>query len=253
MESETSGQNLLDHAMTRILTADVGPDGMKWLCRQCLWLTLFFLLTVLLLGCSTAPYMEPVQVQPVASYKHTAEQVGLCVAVDPYFETERMKAHFGTDLLARNVLPVFVVMENRDADGGFALLPDRCALLTGRAAVGAGIGDPFEVELRQQAETIRRNQSIELAVGIISPLVGAATASIAESTQEQYYDTRDMQKNVNRLALTVKSVYRSDSNSGFLYFSTKGFNPRSTDLAMRVVAENIRTGKQVVFTLTLKP
>ena len=80
-----------------------------------------------------------------------------------------------------------------------------------------------------------------------------ATASIAESAQEEYYDARDMQMNMIGLALAVKSVYRGDLNSGFLYFSTKGLNTRNTDLAMQVAAENIRTGEQIVFKLKLKP
>jgi hypothetical protein len=250
MESDILGQNLVDHAMTRIMTADVGPDGMKWLCRRCLWLTPFFLLTVLPLGCSSAPHMEPVQVQRVASYRLTAEQAGLCVAVDPYFETSRLKVHFGTDLLARKVLPVLVILENRDADGGFAILPDLCALLTKSATIGPGSTDPFAI--REKAEARQRSAYLGL-VGIISPLAGMATASISESAQEEYYDARDMQMNMNGLALAVKSVYRGDLNSGFLYFSTKGLYTRNTDLAMQVVAENIRTGEQIVFKLKLKP
>ena len=244
-------QNLVDHAMTRILTADVGPDGMKWLCRRCLWLTPFFLLTVLPLGCSTTPYMESVQVQRVASYKLTAEQVGLRVAVDPYFETSRLKAHFGTDLLARKVLPVLVVLENRDADGGFAVLPSRCALLTEGAAIGAGISDPFA--LRQKAQASRTGSIAGGAAIMLFPLAVAAVAPVVESAQEEYRDARDMQKNLMKLALAVKSVYPGDVNSGFLYFRTEGLDLNDGNLAMQVAAENIRTKEQLTFTLRLKP
>jgi len=195
--------------------------------------------------------MEPIQVQRVSSYKLTAEQAGLGVAVDPYIETSRLKAHFGADLLARRVLPVLVVLENQDADGGFALLPNRCALLTGGTSMGPGIGDPFT--LQQKAEASRRGAIIGGATIMVFPLAAVAALPIVGSVQEEYRDARDMQKNMMRLALTVKPVYRGDSNSGFLYFRTEGLDLSDSDLAIQVVGENIRTKEQVAFQLRLKP
>jgi len=227
-----------------------GEDGMEWR-RPGLRLTSVFLVSLLFAGCSTPVQIEPVQLQEVSSYRLTTKRAGFAAAVDPYFETARLKTHFGTDLLARGILPVLVVFRNYDAPGGFVLLPDLCMLVCGDTEAHIDQGDFLGVE-----EKRKDLRGAEVALGLsmmLFPITGLFTLPALASGEDEYLDAVEIVENMDKLALTPRPVYRGDSDSGFLFFRLENPDVVHRITAAWLIAENVRTNKRVMFILPFKP
>ena len=69
-------------------------------------------LVALLVGCMHTP--EPIPPQSIEAYAFRQEQVGVRVAVDPYFTIDRLKLAFtgGEDFPRDGLLPVRLILEN---------------------------------------------------------------------------------------------------------------------------------------------
>ena len=63
-------------------------------------------------GCATTFPDYPVH--PAASYKHHLEQNGVIVAIQPLTKASEQRKYFDTNLASRDILPVFVVVENHN-------------------------------------------------------------------------------------------------------------------------------------------
>ena len=75
-------------------------------------LLVFYILfiTILVSGCPTLPLEYPVQ--GVDQYRWTSTKGGLAVAIHPLVNETENKKYFGTDLIARGILPVLIVFQN---------------------------------------------------------------------------------------------------------------------------------------------
>ena len=78
-----------------------------------------------LIGCSTA---TPYNVLSVDSYTYSQVQDGLKIAIHPIANKSDCKKYFGMDLLSSEILPVFVVAENRNPTSSFILTNDQFTL-----------------------------------------------------------------------------------------------------------------------------
>ena len=75
---------------------------------------LSFALATLIAGCTTMNVPE-FKVQETKDYKHIAETNGLLVAVQPVTDKTQVKEAFRTDLVAKGLVPILVVVENKSS------------------------------------------------------------------------------------------------------------------------------------------
>src|SRR5712691_2218250 len=84
-------------------------------------------LLALVNGCTTLqlPLYAP---QPIDHYNNIQVKDGLAVVIQPMFHGEESEKYFGTNLLALNILPAFIISENRHTSFSFILLKNRISL-----------------------------------------------------------------------------------------------------------------------------
>lgn len=100
-----------------------GKEGMT--------LTCIVILVALTSGCASKPLAITLyKPQPVDSYKNVQIKDGLAVAIHPILDGEDNKKYFGSDLPSNNVIPLYVVAENRHPSFNTVLLKDRIVLRT---------------------------------------------------------------------------------------------------------------------------
>jgi hypothetical protein len=114
-------------------------------------------LLMLATGCASTS-LVPYKPQPIDDYKNVQTKNGLAIAVDSKLDDQGGAKHFGVDLAAANVIPVYVIAENRHPSLNIVLLRERILLVSeqfeiaptrekvastpGRTGTGVGLGDP---------------------------------------------------------------------------------------------------------------
>ncbi len=190
-------------------------------------------------GCSAVD-IKKVTYQKADYYKFTSQKAGLRISVDPYIQEDRLKEFFGCDMLSRGILPVFVVLENENAEDGYILVKEKTGLImktpsqmnsTNKSGGETYTSDELEKAVKTE-ETILNLGWVLSPIGIMIPLVIA---------DKKVKDERAIKRNVEEIHLGDKTIYQGGSNSGFLYF---GINDK-TDInkieGLLLTMKNIRS------------
>ncbi len=83
--------------------------------------------TLLLFGCSV-PNLPKYELNP-SNYKlNSIVKDGLSVSIKPLTDKTEIKKYFGTDLLSKKTLPVFVISVNSTTSSSFILFKDKISL-----------------------------------------------------------------------------------------------------------------------------
>jgi hypothetical protein len=168
----------------------------------CQKITHIVVLLALVNGCTTLqlPLYTP---QPIHRYNNVQVKDGLAVAVQPMLDVEENEKYFGTNLLALNILPAFVISENRHASSSFILLKDRISLSAGQHAVA---GSPDKARSEATAEAIGWT-----SVALISfPLATIAVKMMSDATV--------VNRNFKAQEFQTKTLSPGQSAQGFVYF-----------------------------------
>ena len=164
--------------------------------------SLLLLISLLPWGCSVR--LSEYVVQPFDHYPCSDVKKALAIAIQPLTGKKECKRYFGTNLLAMNILPVFVIVENRSHSSSFILSNDRISL-TGAAESHDGPVCP------------KTDTSAGTAVGsagalLIAPplmLIGAAMVS----------NSAEIRHNLQIKQLRTVTLSPGNVAQGFAYFS----------------------------------
>jgi hypothetical protein len=176
---------------------------------------LWLVLVAAIAGCASyRPTAAPIP-QPGAM-PHRQEVANAAVSADPYTQTERVKATFGGDLTASEVLPIQVNVENLGPKRLLVRPSDAVLELSdGRQSAPAGA---FAAASKME----RSGRVVAAAVGF--GLLGYLAASGAEDKARAA-----RQEDFRRKEFPEKRLEKGESAHGFLYFLTP---PGTTNLSM---------------------
>ncbi len=184
----------------------------------------------LLVGCSTKRLPD----YPTLSahqYANKDTQNDLTVAIHPMTEENEIKQYFGINLLADDILPVFVVIENRNREISFILRKQEIQLLN----EGCRAHDANE-----SSRKIESSESAAEAVAVISPWIGTSMFSKNE----------EVRRNFAMKELQQTTVSPGDAKSGFVFFQLPKPDNSPNRWRLQIQTMNLRSKMPLTFTYT---
>jgi hypothetical protein len=204
--------------------------------------TLAVICAALIAGCGS-PKMAPIPRKTVGEFACRTSSDGFEVAVDPWMDRDRVKKHFGMDLLSRHIVPFEVVFANVGAEGGFLLQPELLVLLDDKGRQGT------ESASGKIAPSGRDPAAFMVTYLAISQVLAVGLAALAE---EGYQDTQDVRRQMDSLQFTDRPLYRSDSNRGFIYLRFADLTDLANAAAIRFRVKNVRSRQEKTLVVLLK-
>lgn len=156
-------------------------------------------------GCSATrlPDYSPLSAH---QYTHRNTQNGLIVAIHPMTETSEIEHYFGTNLLANDILPVLVVVENRNADVSFILRKQEIQLLNEGS-------ESHDASKRSEAVG---NDDAAMVVGVAAAALISIPLILVSVGMESH--NAEVRRNFAMKELQQTVVSPGDTKSGFVYF-----------------------------------
>lgn len=216
----------------------------------------------LIMGCTVK--ISDVAVKPTPQYKFCQEKGGLKIAIDPFFEKERLKEYFGADLVSHGILPLLIIVENHHLKAGYLL--DKkffsAALETVKEPETKEGTDP-SVSVPKEADVAKWAGLATAEVGVVGPAVGAAagvivapgpglvlipiTLSLAIYATKIEGDILKINDNLSKKAFVDRTVFPGESHSGFIYFQLKNREGLQNISAIMIKAKQIPSEKELDF------
>jgi hypothetical protein len=207
-------------------------------------------------GCATLTMPPNVPVDNVSKYNLSVEKEGLAIAVDPFFEKDRLKRFFDTDLLDNGILPIMIVVENNSKNDGYILDKNSfsIAMKSQPTSDSEKTTDPSISLNRKEIDAL--NYSAIGLIGtslIIGPPILLVPGLIADFyAGKKYVDNRKINDNLLKKAFIDKTVYPNDSHSGFVYFKLKDRDDIQNICELLVVPIKISSDEKVIFEFRIK-
>lgn len=180
--------------------------------KSCAFLTLVLCSISVLCGCSsTFPDYPRASIQE-CPWKATNPPV--VVAVSPLTNGDEIKTYFGTNLLARDILPVLVVVENREGTSSIVVDRSKIELLGGEAgtqSMQSSGGRTGEIVATAGAVALVTGPLAAAPVGV---LIGGKMAS----------DAQRVQQNMMTKRLDRHTVSPGGEVHGFVYFDISRYD-----------------------------
>lgn len=166
-------------------------------------------LIILLNGCATLSFPEH-EAQPFNYYQHSQIKDGLAVAVQPMTNQQEVKRYFGGSLVSENILPVFVIVENRSASSSFILSKDQISFQTEKSATPILSG-------RENIGDDSTEKNIEVVAGVGS-VVLIPFIPLHIFAGEMVVEAGAIRANAANKELTSKTISPGRLHKGFVYF-----------------------------------
>src|SRR6185437_4742359 len=137
------------------------------------------LCSLLITGCA-------VSISDLSKQSHTQaaikqEQNGLEANISPLTDVSEIRREFGTDLIGRGILPVFVTFKNFNTNESFLIMPDKCHL---------EVGGSLDEQAKGKPKTTTAGGATQLvgATLVSAPLlvIGAIITTDAMSANHQF-------------------------------------------------------------------
>jgi hypothetical protein len=205
-------------------------------------------ISLMIMGCSVK--MSEVKIKPPLQYNLCQEQNGLKVAVDPFFEKERMENFFGTDMLSYGILPVLVVIENNHSNSGFLFQKTYFSIAIKGENSDTKSGTDATIPKNQKILDLEKNPELAVAMGVISVVAPGIVLSLTPLMMyEDIKRINIMKKNYNMMmkAFIDKTIFPKESHSGFLYFQVKDQQVIRNVVAIIVKTKNTLTDEELRF------
>lgn len=204
--------------------------------------TLAVIFTVLVAGCGP-PKLAPVPPKTMVEFTCRTSSEGLEIAVDAWTDRDRVKKHFGMDLLSRQIVPFEIAFANVGAEGGFLLQPELVVILDDRGLQ----------EIRSASGWIVPS-GLDPTVGIATYLAisQAFAIGLIIVAEEGYQDEQDIRRQMNSMQFIDRPLYRSDSNKGFLYLKFGDIANLPKVAAVKFRVKNVRSRQEKTLIVTLK-
>lgn len=188
-----------------ITKSAVFQNAMKTMCSA-IHCSLVILLLALASGC-TSVNVSDLSTQDIPQGGVSQSRDGLSVRAVPLTERSEIRSRFGTDLLSRGILPVFVEFNNRNPTDSFIVSPEKCGLNFG--------AEPAH----QTAQGPRSLRGAE-GMAVASAVAGSAALYVAAAITATSAETANHQFIVNQLE--AKTLSSGGHDAGYLYFHIPG-------------------------------
>ena len=192
--------------------------------------------------------LPSVAIQPIQQYNFVQGQDGLKIALDPFFEEERLKEFFGYDLLSHGILPVLVVAENNNPKSGYLLEKKFFSAVmkvekeTDTKAAAEPAVPPVPGELSTAV-------AITIGVtGIVAPVfVIVPGLPVLFFLAKQEDDIQKANENLKEKAFVDRTIFNGESHCGFVYFQVKDREAAQEISIISIKAKNITSDKELNF------
>ena len=153
-------------------------------------------------GCSVR--LSEFAVQPFDHYPCSEVKKALAIAIQPLTDKKECKKYFGTNILAMNILPVFVIVENRSHSSSFLLSNDQLSL--------TGVAESHEGPVCPKIDTSAGTAVSSVGALLISPpLMLMGTAMVSNSAEIRH--------NLQIKQLRTVTLSPGRVAQGFAYFN----------------------------------
>ena len=232
---------------------------MNYFIKSAICLFLFVLVT----SCSSTR-LTKVIILPIEQYKYYKEMNGLRIAIDPYFDPDRIKKTFGVNLLDDNILPIFILTENHNTDTSFYIKKDAICLsfltvteleklkaenitLEQLESAIYNLTYPYIMNFRnylrgQYGGNINLYPLIANTGELILAIWGVGM-TIKELSNMQ--KTEIIEHNIVKQTLMEKTINPGGSNSGFVYVKIKDINEHN--YLFFIQATDFKSNKDINF------
>lgn len=185
---------------------------------------LFFAISCL--SCSTVQLPEIPVNNNLSEYRYFQTQNEYEIAVEPFFEENRLKQYFGKNLLAYGILPIYIIVRNI-ADQPLLIEKANISLSTidNKTIVrlpACFAKDPFEKEMATRD-----------ILGPLFPIYGIAYGIRANIDSEKIID------NMSRKEIIDKIICQNDLHYGFVYFQFRDIDSIKTIGKLSIGIKNI--------------
>ena len=197
-------------------------------------------------GCVSKKVGSLTQYDPPHDISNSQERNRLTVAVEPWYEANRIKEHFGTNLLRSNVLPVFLKIQNDNPSGSYILLKDDCYLTDKE---GASEIDKLRNE-GKSPETGSKQMSagfLLTAGSVILPALGAVGIPLVLEGGRQSANASIIIHNLKLNELQTATIRPGSSHQGFLYFQLPQ-EDRPQNIVINLQFQDLSNNNRVNFT-----
>jgi hypothetical protein len=195
--------------------------------------SLVALLLTLVCGCTSVDVSD-LSIQDIPEGGVSRSQDGLNVRAVPLEKPNEVRSRFGTDLLAKGVLPVFVEFDNHNPTDSFIISQKKCGLSIGQETAG---------KTAQQPRSLRGAEDTAIAGAVlVSPALLVAAAITATSAQ-----TANHQFTVNQLQ--SKMLSPGGHEAGYVYFHVPDQARGNCNLV--ITAQKAGGGKSASFNIPL--
>ncbi|MCL5885100.1 MAG: hypothetical protein M1377_07160 [Deltaproteobacteria bacterium] len=192
----------------------------------------------ILYGCTPATVRDVVVKDPGA-YRYRDSRNGIHVAIDPYYERNRLVQEFREDLLSAGVLPVFIVVKNHQPrpllikPADISLVPSAGGKAFLRGSVDF-VKKPFLMEHgeRQKAEPVHQTAVALFPVWLPIGFSNMVSANELEAIMD----------NIGIKALQERTVFQGETHGGFVYFYDNNVDLLKANNRVRVSLTVIPSG-----------
>lgn len=218
-------------------------------------LTLLFILS--LFSCSTK---KPVSIDSQLTMQKGSEQInkGLRVYIRPLREPNEIKKYFGANLLDKDILPIFVLVENKSESKYFLVEPEhqlqeKLKNNWNEKKIKTKINSSKYITAKEAKNSIYEKESgLEKALILTGPIFWLAAIPLAMTD----YGPTDASKSLQQ-ALITKSLRRQTltpgkTESGFLYYYIPPDISHGENVGIKLKATDLDTSEIIYFPFTKK-
>jgi hypothetical protein len=170
---------------------------------------LLLTLTMLLIASGCATQLADYQPRPIDQYRHVQVENGLAVVIEPLTETAEAEKYFGTDLVSKGILAVFVIVQNR---GETSILVSTEKIALGEGQVGSSPKGP------DSADATATGMGVGLIGAALFPPLVVPLVVFLPIASSMIANSNEMKHNFQTKELRTKTLSPGGSTSGFLYF-----------------------------------
>ena len=192
-------------------------------------------LIILLNGCATLSFPE-YEAQPFNYNQHSQIKDGLTVAVRPMTNKQEVKRYFGASLVSANILPVFVIVENRRVSSSFILSKDQISFQTDESTTPIPSGRDNIGDDSTGRDVMVAGQVLlsPLLLIIAGEMIAEADAITANAVNKE---------------LTSKTISPGQLHKGFVYFQLPKDNITPQRWILHINFLNHKSRKLISFDL----
>ncbi len=167
-------------------------------------------LVAFLAGC-TAQRLPDYSPRSAQQYPHKETQNDLTVAIHPMTQESEVEQYFGTNLLADDILPVVIVVENRNPELHFVIRKEEIKLVNQSAQRFDRSSNPETVGSTTSEKTAGALAGAGL---LIFPVLGFVAVGMTGKVSSD----AEVRRNFAMKEFQQTTISPGDSKSGFVYF-----------------------------------